>query len=578
MPNYAALLSNFNQLERLRKLNNASSNFTALGAMGLTIGDAVDEPDVEIVELVDSHLVVGAPRQYVQVPVGKNSQGTTLYIDHKLWPDLDPDLTGWDLVLALIKIVEQLSHQGGLLNCYALAALNMAITVAYNKLRERIVALPDGRIAAYGFFAGDTSQPLTFIMDYNLGNVGVSIGPEGFIAFKVFEKLWAFARYLKKSVTGEVISDNNDYNAQNMGWMTEVVNLLFGRQVLKNQIPGQANIVNAIRAAVTAGHGVSFGTPAVTTAGYIARHAYHVNQRMEGVNPWGVRFPPMYLPIRQEDAANYGSMLVIADFALSGAVPTSQDPLPPIDPSPQPEPAPAPVAPTVNLTLNPDTITRGGKSLLSWNTSNANVSVKINGEIVEPNGSREVFPAATTIYALTATGTGGVKPASVVLTVNPGTVPPPEKAMLFNVLKPALTVITGTPRITPVQLHVDTDAESLVLQTAKDDGTPDPKFAPVELTETREFTRGANGVGLYRGYISTIPDKATKHTLTAKKGSETIVKVFTLAPDVPVTPPDSNPVDPKPPGTQKRIESITVTAITKYDDGSFGSPVITVYR
>ena len=114
---------------------------------------------------------------------------------------------------------------------------------------------------------------------------------------------------------------------------------------------------------------------------------------------------------------------------------------PPPPPAPQQEPAPAPPrTPTASLTAEPATIERGQAATLRWSSTDA-TELTISGlGVVEGKGSREVRPAESTVYRLTATGPGGSATASAVVNV---TVPAPPVAAA----PPAPTVKTFAQRV-----------------------------------------------------------------------------------------------------------------------------------
>jgi peptidoglycan-associated lipoprotein len=79
------------------------------------------------------------------------------------------------------------------------------------------------------------------------------------------------------------------------------------------------------------------------------------------------------------------------------------------------------------LTASPDTIDKGQSSTLTWQVSNA-TDVGIDGiGGVQPSGTQQVTPAATTTYTLTAKGPGGTQTATATVTVN-APAPPPTTA------------------------------------------------------------------------------------------------------------------------------------------------------
>jgi len=93
-------------------------------------------------------------------------------------------------------------------------------------------------------------------------------------------------------------------------------------------------------------------------------------------------------------------------------------------PPPPPPPPPPGSAPTATLTASPDTIDKGQSSTLTWQVSNA-TDVGIDGiGAVQPSGTQQVTPAATTTYTLTAKGPGGTQTATATVTVNAPAPPP----------------------------------------------------------------------------------------------------------------------------------------------------------
>ncbi len=93
-------------------------------------------------------------------------------------------------------------------------------------------------------------------------------------------------------------------------------------------------------------------------------------------------------------------------------------------PAAPPPPPPPPPAPTASLSASPDTIQPGQSSNLTWQTQNAtDVSVDNGIGKVDPNGSRQVSPAQSTTYRLTAKGLGGTQEATARVTVTPPPAP-----------------------------------------------------------------------------------------------------------------------------------------------------------
>ena len=105
-------------------------------------------------------------------------------------------------------------------------------------------------------------------------------------------------------------------------------------------------------------------------------------------------------------------------------------PAPPPPPPPAPAPAPRVAAkPTITqFEAEPSTIEKGQASTLRWAVSGETTSITISNGIgsVPASGSRQVYPASTTTYELTASGPGGTDSRTATVTVtNPPPPPPP---------------------------------------------------------------------------------------------------------------------------------------------------------
>jgi peptidoglycan-associated lipoprotein len=104
--------------------------------------------------------------------------------------------------------------------------------------------------------------------------------------------------------------------------------------------------------------------------------------------------------------------------------------------APPPPPPPPPPAPTASLSANPSSIEKGQSTTLTWQTQNAtDVTIEGIGSI-EPSGSRQVTPADSTTYRLTAKGPGGTQDATARVTVQAPPPPPvqagPSDEQLFS--------------------------------------------------------------------------------------------------------------------------------------------------
>jgi peptidoglycan-associated lipoprotein len=95
---------------------------------------------------------------------------------------------------------------------------------------------------------------------------------------------------------------------------------------------------------------------------------------------------------------------------------------------PAPAPAPAPAQPTVTLSADPTSISKGDSSTLSWTSTNA-TQLTIAPEVgtVTAEGSTKVTPAGSTTYTITASGPGGSANSTARVTVSTPA-PPVEPA------------------------------------------------------------------------------------------------------------------------------------------------------
>jgi peptidoglycan-associated lipoprotein len=97
-------------------------------------------------------------------------------------------------------------------------------------------------------------------------------------------------------------------------------------------------------------------------------------------------------------------------------------------------PAPASAAPTITLRVSPTAIEKDQAATLSWNSANAEGVTIDNGiGTVEPSGSREIRPSASTTYMARANGPGGTAVAEARVTVtSPSAVTPPPPSSITD--------------------------------------------------------------------------------------------------------------------------------------------------
>jgi len=110
------------------------------------------------------------------------------------------------------------------------------------------------------------------------------------------------------------------------------------------------------------------------------------------------------------------TVVVVVSACAKKQAPTAPPGLPP----PQ-------LYPTASLTANPNTITAGQSTTLTWHTENAtDVTIDQLGK-VDPSGSRSLTPGQSTTYHLVAKNTVGTQEATARVTVVQASAPPPAQ-------------------------------------------------------------------------------------------------------------------------------------------------------
>jgi peptidoglycan-associated lipoprotein len=119
------------------------------------------------------------------------------------------------------------------------------------------------------------------------------------------------------------------------------------------------------------------------------------------------------------------ALLVVA-AGCKKKVPPPPPPLPP--PSTVEQPRETGGKPVIaSFTAEPRVIAKGQSSTLRWTITGAtDMSIDQGIGAVQSNGSRQVFPSATTTYTLIANGPGGSDTRSVTVEVSTAPPPPPE--------------------------------------------------------------------------------------------------------------------------------------------------------
>ncbi len=129
--------------------------------------------------------------------------------------------------------------------------------------------------------------------------------------------------------------------------------------------------------------------------------------------------------------------IVLALFILGSGC-RKKTPAPAPQPKASTEPtttgAPAAASPVITLGISPAAIEKGEASTLSWTSTNATGVTIDNGVgTVEPSGSREIRPSASTTYMARATGPGGTSVAEARVTVTaPSAVTPPPLSSISD--------------------------------------------------------------------------------------------------------------------------------------------------
>jgi len=142
-------------------------------------------------------------------------------------------------------------------------------------------------------------------------------------------------------------------------------------------------------------------------------------------------------------AAVLGAMFLIGAAGCKKKPPVPPPPPPPapVKETPPPPPPAKAQAPRIDsFTAEPSSIERGQSATLRWSVANAtDISIDQNLGSVAANGNRQVFPANSTTYTLTASSPGGTQTRSATVTVTTPPAPPPPKA------KPPL--VSGAERL-----------------------------------------------------------------------------------------------------------------------------------
>lgn len=154
-------------------------------------------------------------------------------------------------------------------------------------------------------------------------------------------------------------------------------------------------------------------------------------------------------------------------------------PSPAVTPAPLPSPTPV-STPTVSISAQPESVAKGEKSTITWNSSSA-TSAEIDQGIgaVDVNGSLEVSPIKTTTYTIMVEGDGGTASDSVTVQV----IHPPQITSA-----PVTAATAGTPYRYDVEA-TDPDAGDVItfsLDNAPEGMTINPSTGLIQWTPRKD--------------------------------------------------------------------------------------------
>jgi hypothetical protein len=203
---------------------------------------------------------------------------------------------------------------------------------------------------------------------------------------------------------------------------------------------------------------------------------------------WGGGDPPSVIPFDQicapppTDTAVPTNTLVPTDTP----VPVTDTPAPPTDTLPPP-------TPTVWFRLDANPIDAGTCTVVRWDTSNA-AEVYLDGERVDPNGSREVCPTTSQEYHLRVVSAAGEQTHALVLGVTgtpptgttPATSIPPSPTFTATPAPAAAADLATSPSLTPSPSPTATPQS-----VAAGGAPPEPTATSLPFTATSQPTPSA---------------------------------------------------------------------------------------
>jgi OOP family OmpA-OmpF porin len=189
-------------------------------------------------------------------------------------------------------------------------------------------------------------------------------------------------------------------------------------------------------------------------------------------------------------------------------------------------PAPVIPAPTDNLTITPDSITKGQTATLVWSSQNASTcNIQPNIGQVQPQGSLTLTPSDTTAYTLTCNGEGGSAKSTARIVVN-APAPTPVAA-------PApVPVVVVAPAKVPVAKLCSPTVIDIKFDTNKADIKP---MFHDELKKLADFLKEFPvAKGVIEGYTDNVGKNADNVKLSQRRADSVrkyIINTFGITPE-----------------------------------------------
>ncbi|MBU5639051.1 OmpA family protein [Geomonas sp. Red69] len=214
----------------------------------------------------------------------------------------------------------------------------------------------------------------------------------------------------------------------------------------------------------------------------------------------------------------FGGKTASAPVAAPAPVPE-----PVVEPAPVQKPVPAPVvapvpvpvppAPSVNMTVAPNSITKGETATLTWSSNNA-TNCEIQPEIgsVQPQGTMTIAPTDNAAYTLTCNGAGGTA----------------KSAARVAVIAPAPVVVAPAPApklCSPAVINVQFDTNKADLK---------PQYRNELKTLADFLNEFPKATGVIEGHTDNVGPKALNMKLSQRRADTIrnyLVKEFGIAPE-----------------------------------------------